>query len=210
MKIINVMASSVDGFIGAKPNESDVERQKVNISSKADHEHLLTMMESADAVVVGASSIRANCECLELLNKKNPDWYIFAQTELNKDMNFWDQKLIRRSIISSNQLPIHNTEVNFIHLPNKGTHQLVEGLLEVLKKKAYANVLLFGGGEVNSWFYEMGLVDELCLTIAPVIIASEEGSHFVSPKLPHPVSLRLKSFSEKSDFLFLNYKVSKI
>ena len=41
MKIINVMASSVDGFIGAKPNESDIERQKVNISSKVDHDHLL-------------------------------------------------------------------------------------------------------------------------------------------------------------------------
>ena len=36
---------------------------------------------------------------------------------------------------------------------------------------------------MNSWFYEMGLVDELCLTIAPVIMAAEKGSHFVTPKL---------------------------
>ena len=51
MKII-MSWHPVDGFIGAKPNESDIERQKVNISSKVDHDHLLAMIESADAVVV--------------------------------------------------------------------------------------------------------------------------------------------------------------
>ena len=59
MKIINVMASSVDGFIGAKPNESDIERQQVRISSKADHDHLLSLMKSADAIIVGASSVKS-------------------------------------------------------------------------------------------------------------------------------------------------------
>ena len=209
MKITNVMASSVDGFIGAKPNESDIERQQVRISSKADHDHLLSLMKSADAIIVGASSVRANSECLELINRENPHWYILAQSEIDQNMNFWTQKSIVRNIVSSNRIPTYSSDVNFIHIPTQSHLDLVDELVSQLRAKGYKKVLLFGGGEVNSWFYSRKLVDELYLTIAPVIIASAAGSHLINPALDKPVSLNLKHCKQEEDFLFLHYEVLK-
>ena len=209
MKIINVMASSVDSFIAAKPIESDEERQQIKISSKEDYEYLLETMKDADAIIVGASSIRANGECLELTDSTNPHWYILAQSELEADMHFWKQDKIKRTVVSTNTLPIYNESVNSMFFTGLSSLDMTAELMEHLKKQNFKKVLLFGGGEVNSWFYELSYVDELALTLAPVIVASESGSNFVNPKLSQPVPLSLLDVKQKAGFLFLRYQVSK-
>jgi riboflavin biosynthesis pyrimidine reductase len=65
MQIINVMASSIDGRIGLHDREGDAERQSIGLSGNADQNYLRTQIENADAIIVGATSIRANGECLD-------------------------------------------------------------------------------------------------------------------------------------------------
>ena len=209
MEIINVMAASVDSYIAAEPIESDEQRQKSLISCEEDHKHLLKLMKDSDAILVGASSIRANEECLELKNCDNPDWYIFTNSEIPSTYNFWQQNRIQRTLISTNSIKIHNAEVVKKEFLQADKDEMVHQTVKALKDKGYKRVLLFGGGMINSWFYRLNYVDSLVLTVAPVLIGAKNGSHLVDPELTHPVELSLESSKAVGSFLFLKYRVNK-
>src|SRR6478736_4235072 len=102
MQIINVMASSLDGRIGLHDREGDAERQSVGLSGNADQKYLRAQMQSADAIIVGATSIRANGECLDHPGRLGTSsaWYIFAQKPLPSHLPFWKQTHIPRILIS--------------------------------------------------------------------------------------------------------------
>jgi riboflavin biosynthesis pyrimidine reductase len=79
-----------------------------------------------------------------------------------------------------------------------------------LEDAGFERVLLFGGGHVNRMFYDAGLVDELCLTLCPLMLGSSDASSLVTPTLSRPVFFRLESSNKNGDLLFLNYSVHKV
>lgn len=103
--------------------------------------------------------------------------------------------------------------------PEKYSHAAVPGSLEFsnksprelvnrLERKGYREMLLAGGGEINALFLKSSLVDELHLTIEPVIFG--RGQALVADEKLE-VSLKLiavKKLNEKGT-LHLRYKVQK-
>ena len=69
--------------------------------------------------------------------------------------------------------------------------------------------LLFGGSEINRLFYAAGLVDQLILTVCPVIIAAQAAVGLVAPTLPAPVKLTLLASQPQGNLVFLTYNVQK-
>lgn len=206
MKIINVMASSLDGRIGATIIEGDEDRLKKGISSAEDQAHLRREIAQSDAIFVGASSIRANQECLHHLgaNGRPPTWYIFATSPIPKHFPFWQQNAIKRVILADKDLPIYNEQVS-LEIIQGGAANFAYRLAQAA---GHRRVLLFGGGIVNSWFYAEKLVDELVLTLAPKIIAFNEAPYLVEPTLPQPVGLKLVSSQVTESFVFLRYTIN--
>lgn len=208
MQIINVMASSLDGRIGLHDREGDAERQTVGLSGNADQRHLRAQMESADAIIVGATSIRANGECLDHPGRLGsaPAWYIFAQNPLPADIAFWKQTHIPRILISSQPLPIPvgSGVVNLVY----GAEDPALFLHAVLLQKKHEYCLLFGGGIINNWFYRQKLVDELRLTLAPLMIGQSAAPFLVAPELPNRVNFSLLASHSEESFVFLRYKVT--
>lgn len=208
MQIINVMASSIDGRIGLHDREGDAERQSVGLSGGADQNHLRTQIETADAIIVGATSIRANGECLDHPGAKGalPAWYIFAQNPLPPQISFWQQTHIPRFLVSPQALPIP---------VGSGVQNLIYGaedpalfLYEALQLRRHRQCLLFGGGIINNWFYRQKLVDELRLTLAPLFIGQSAAPFLVAPELPHKVKFSLLASHSEESFVFLRYKVT--
>ncbi|RYF44486.1 MAG: hypothetical protein EOO38_17805, partial [Cytophagaceae bacterium] len=204
---VNVMASSLDGRIGVHDKEGDAERLSVGMSNPDDQKHLRKQIEASDAVIVGASSIRANGSCLDHpgLNKTPPVWFIFAQKPLPETYEFWEQKHIRRVLVSQHALPI---------VPGSGVENLVFGSAEpsmflalYLRMQNFSRALLFGGGVVNSWFYNQQLVDELELTLAPMMIGKANAPYLVSPSLIEAKQFLLLSSQVSESFVFLSYSV---
>jgi riboflavin biosynthesis pyrimidine reductase len=78
-----------------------------------------------------------------------------------------------------------------------------------LEKCGYQRVLLFGGGVINRMFYDLGLVNELRLTVAPIFIGKASAPYLLAPDLKSSVRMRLLSCDVSSDsgFLFLRYGV---
>lgn len=207
MKIINVMASSLDGRIGIHDREGDAERLKVGMSNPGDQEHLRKLIESCDAIIVGASSIRANGICLDHpgKNSNSPVWFIFAQSLLPGSFAFWSQKHIRRVLVSASPLPL---------VEGSGVENLIYGsanpamfLALYLKIHSFNRALLFGGGVVNSWFYNQQLVDHLELTLAPMMIGKANAPYLVAPELTQAVQFLLDSSHASESFVFLSYSV---
>lgn len=69
------------------------------------------------------------------------------------------------------------------------------------------SLLLEGGPHINQPFLAAELVDELFLTIAPVITGSDESFSIVAGALPAPQKLHLLGALAGNEHLFLRYRV---
>lgn len=206
VKIVNVMAASVDGRIGVEKVEGDLDRQGRGLSSQADQAQLHGQIKMADAILVGASSIRANGECLDQPGRsgKPPIWIIFAKSEIPQDYPFWRQSHIPRVIISSEKIKSHDPEVEVIVCEDP-----VSESIRQLANRQCQRALLFGGGLINRWFYERKLVDELVLSLAPKIVGRSQAPFLLEPELTETVDLQLASSQVSENFVFLTYAVKK-
>jgi riboflavin biosynthesis pyrimidine reductase len=210
MHVINVMASSLDARIGAHMQEGDEERQIVGLSNAKDQALLRRHIEGTEAIIVGATSIHANRACLDHpgVGGMYPVWYIFARSPIPEHYEFWQQKHIPRVLVSADPLPI---------VPGSGVKNLLYRKAERatflhghMVSQGYKRALLFGGGVVNSWFYEQGLVNQLELTLAPLMIGRPDAPHLVAPQLSQAVQFLLVSSQVSESFVFLSYSVTPI
>lgn len=91
-----------------------------------------------------------------------------------------------------------------------GDEDPVAFVVRILRERGMEQVLLFGGGTMNRMFYEAGMVDELHVTICPLLVGSAEGVPLIEPGLSKVTKLTLKSVEPHGDLLFVRYLVSKI
>lgn len=207
--IVNVMATSLNGRIGAQSLESDAEREQLGLSHPVDRRFLFSEIHQSDAIIVGASSLRASGACIPEagLTGRPPTWYILAKNPLPADLPMWDQTDIPKVLVSPRPLPVPpqsqvRTEICDAENPARF-------VLDLLRQAGSRRALLFGGGIVNRFFYEEGLVDELKLTLSPLFIAGKGTPELISPELSHHVHFRLLSSHASESFVFLNYQVQK-
>lgn len=205
MKIINVMASSLDGRIAVQDAESDEQRQAVGLSGDADQEFLREQIQAADAVIVGARSVRANGGCFEA-GDGSPHWYVIGRSSIPGEMNFWRQTHLGRTIVSPHPLSMPAGNHGVTNLCPAGK-SLPVWLRDHLESRGFETVLLLGGGVINRMFYNAGVVDGLRLTLSPIIVGRSRAPHLVEPGLPRPVSLVLKSSLKTENFVFLDYEI---
>lgn len=208
MKIINVMASTLDGRIGAVSLESDAAREQLGISSAVDREVLRGEVAQSDAIIVGATSIRANGSALDWPGRRGrPHWYIMARTALEPNLEFWSQDSVPRTVVSPSAMnPPKNSDVTCLVCRDPNPAPFV---VERIRRQGFQRVLLFGGGFINQFFYNSQLVDELKLTLSPMFLGKAEGSFLVAPELHSPVRFTLISSMIKENYVFLNYLVRR-
>lgn len=216
LKIINIMLASVDGRIAFHRNESSSERTKNHFTCTADFERMRHLVAQCDVVFHGAHSIETEIGAFRVAdlrhNKEEPEWIIFTRSgEISFQSPFWKQTGIPKSLffVSSFNLseePILKVEEKEFHF---GTIKCllgnVTGILDYLKNKGSKKAALLGGGKLNTAFWENNLVDELYLTISPVVIGAEEAPQFVNSKSILRSRLVLKKCEVKENFVFLDY-----
>lgn len=200
------MAVSLDGASARHAGETDTERHVYGFGSSTDFDFLIETIQNADAVIVGKGSVEKN----GLIDTKcsdgsYPDWYVFTNSGFPKDHLVVKNK-VPVTLVSRDILPGHNYfyGAEKIIFADKNP---VDILLDELKRNGKKTVLLLGGGTLNTLFYKEQRVDELFLTLCPVILASGGAVDFVKPALPAPVKLVLKSSKVDGNLVFLKYKV---
>ena len=83
--------------------------------------------------------------------------------------------------------------------------------LGTLAERGFAQVLAEGGPTLNGQLAAAGLLDEVCLTLSPLLVGGDAkrilaGPGLSSPGMPGALQWRLCSLCEQDGFLFLRYR----
>jgi 2,5-diamino-6-(ribosylamino)-4(3H)-pyrimidinone 5'-phosphate reductase len=176
---------SIDGKISTRKNDSA-------ISSKLDLIRVHKLRSTVDGLMIGISTVLQDDPMLNVrystTAKKNPTRIIIdskARIPLNS-----------RIIESSNKIQTiiavtHDASSRKIkELQKKGAQVLVYGngkvnlrnLFKQLEKMGLKKIIVEGGGEINWSVLKLGLVDELVVTISPVVIGGRDAITLVEGK----------------------------
>ena len=176
---------SIDGKISTRKNDSA-------ISSKLDLVRVHKLRSTVDGLMIGISTVLDDDPMLNVrystTGKKNPTRIIIdskARIPLNS-----------RIIESSNKIQTiiavtHDASSRKIkELQKKGAQVLVYGngkvnlrnLFKQLEKMGLKKIIVEGGGEINWSVLKLGLVDELVVTISPVVIGGRDAITLVEGK----------------------------
>jgi dihydrofolate reductase len=100
------------------------------------------------------------------------------------DASSWPYKGKPYWVLSSRDLPLFEGDDIDIRIANAPVAELHE---EIAAAAGDRNVWVVGGGNVASQYAEAGLLDELLLTVVPVVIGS--GKPLFEDRLPAPMQL---------------------
>lgn len=176
---------SIDGKISTRENDSA-------ISSKLDLVRVHKLRSTVDGIMIGISTVLEDDPMLNVrystTGMKNPTRIIIdskARIPLNS-----------RIIDSSNKIQTiiavtHNASSRKINeIQKKGAQVLVYGngkvnlrnLFQQLEKMGLKKIIVEGGGEINWSVLKLGLVNELVVTISPVVIGGRDAKTLVEGK----------------------------
>ena len=185
MYVILNAAMSIDGKISTRKNDSA-------ISSKLDLVRVHKLRSTVDGIMIGISTVLGDDPMLNVrysaTGTKNPTRIIIdskARIPLNS-----------RIIESSNKIQTiiavtHNASSRKIkEIQKKRAQVLVYGngkvnlrnLFQQLEKMGLKKIIVEGGGEINWSVLKLGLVNELVVTISPVVIGGRDAKTLVEGK----------------------------
>lgn len=185
MYVILNAAMSIDGKISTRKNDSA-------ISSKLDLVRVHKLRSTVDGIMIGISTVLGDDPMLNVrystTGTKNPTRIIIdskARIPLNS-----------RIIESSNKIQTiiavtHNASSRKIkEIQKRGAQVLVYGngkvnlrnLFQQLEKMGHKKIIVEGGGEINWSVLKLGLVNELVVTISPVVIGGRDAKTLVEGK----------------------------
>ena len=218
------MAMSADGKI------ANADRSLSTFGSSRDHEHLLDLRAKADAVMCGARTADSASVTLGPggskyqrrrvragLQQYNLRIIVSGSGSIDLDAKVFQRRFSPIIILTSQRAPKSKIAV----LKRAADAVGVFGEREVALKRAMSwlrrewsvkRLLCEGGGKLNMAMLRAGLVDELHLTICPIILGGRnaptlaDGVGFES--LAKAATLQLKSRRRVGDELFLRYLIS--
>ncbi|BBH52178.1 dihydrofolate reductase family protein [Fluviispira sanaruensis] len=220
LTIINIMAASVDGKISAHKLESTEDRNQSGLVCNEDFLRMRKLVATCDAVFLGARTLSTEKGAFRVANltpkQAEPEWIVFTRSgEISFSHEFWQQKNIPKSIFFVSSF--NKSDEPFLKIEEKqfpfATINCylgnIIGLLQYLKEKNYKKIALLGGGELNAAFWEQKLVDELFITISPIIIGNKNAPALISSETILKSILECEKVSQSGDFIFIDYKVKK-
>lgn len=214
------MAMSMDGKIATKS------RGPMKLGTRADSLRMSELRAQNDAVINGAGTFRAYPFPLLVKSPKlvrrrmrrgqsahpisaivSSDLRIPRRTPWEKSSSterwvFCGSKASRRS-----QLSFEKNGVKVIRC--RGPRPSPEEILHAFSGARVKKVLLEGGGDFNASFLEAGLIDQVHLTLAPLVIGGRESPSWIQGQgyaLGSFPRFRLKSAKRVKDELFLTYR----
>lgn len=165
-----VCATSIDGKI------ADFTRAPTRIASKRDRLFLHDRLRVSDATMFGAGTLRALQSGLYLeADPKNELTQIVVsrRNSFDRNMPFFREGNSQRWLVTS-EPPSNETkslfdEVFFTVTPENGQIDWV-GVLAQMRSRGVQRICCGGGGELSASLIQQNVVDEIRLTIAPLVI----------------------------------------
>lgn len=111
---------------------------------------------------------------------------------------------LRIAVFSSEGLSLPSVDAQLVQV---GTTSPIEVLRHLRQEFNVRSLLLEGGPHLNTPFFAAELIDELFLTVAPVLIGNDDPFPIIAGPLPRNQKLHLMSAFTGDEHLFLRYRV---
>ncbi|HVW35008.1 MAG TPA: pyrimidine reductase family protein [Acidimicrobiia bacterium] len=192
------MISSVDGSAAADGRSGA-------LGGPADHRVFHTLRSLADVVLVAAGTVRTE----NYGPGPVPIAVVSGSLRLDWERPFFTAATHRPIVVTSAAAPRAGLEQagRVADVITAGDDDVdLATALKALGDKGFRAVLAEGGPSLNGALAAAGLLDELCLTVSPLVISGAAGRIVRGPVLSPPARLTLRSACEEDGFLFLRYR----
>ncbi len=206
-------AMTLDGKIATYTGES-------SISSEKDKERVHALRASVDAVLVGSNTVLVDDPRLDVRYVVGRDpLKVVVDGALRIPLNsrlvtLYPQKLVigcTEKADPTKAMELEKRGVRLIYC-GKGEHVDLTLFFEKLYEMGAARVMVEGGGELSWHLLKRGLIHEIQLTIAPIIVGGRlaktpvEGEGF--PEIRGGIRLKLVSVERIQEEVVLRYYVA--
>jgi riboflavin biosynthesis pyrimidine reductase len=175
------------------------------LGGKADQALFALLRRMADVVLVAAGTVRAERYGPSTV----PVAVVTRSCRLDWDSRFFTTPVARPLVVTVATAPAEAraraAEVADVVVAGEHDVDLVEAV-GALGARGFRAVLSEGGPILNAQLTAAGLLDELCLTLSPLLVGGDAKRLLAGPLLPGPPALRLVSACEEDGFLFLRYR----
>lgn len=211
MFIFSNLATSLDGKIATRS------RELFPLGTPYDRKHMLVLRKKCDAILMGASTLRAwrrpclagkkelqpiNVVVSSRLEGISPSWPFFKDPKLKRIL-FFTEKIPAAKLTSFEK----SSEVIRLAQPSKN-RPLAKQIVQVLRELKVKRLLVEGGGGIMWDFVSHNLLDELHLTLTPRILGGIDSPTLVDGRgfEPHDVvNYRLERCKRLQNELYLTY-----
>jgi riboflavin biosynthesis pyrimidine reductase len=175
------------------------------LGGPADHRLFAALRSLADVVLVAAGTVRAETYGPGAL----PIAVVSGSLRLDWDTPFFTAAAHRPIIVTSGQAPAEAmkraADVADVLVAGDAAVDLARAV-ELLGERGFAHVLAEGGPSLNGALAGAAVLDELCLSFAPRLVAGDAKRILTGPALAPPPELTLHSLCEEDGYLFLRYR----
>jgi riboflavin biosynthesis pyrimidine reductase len=193
------MIASVDG-------STALDGRSGGLGGPADRKVFSALRSLADLVLVAAGTVRAEHYGPGAL----PIAVVSGSLQLDWDAPFFTAATHRPIVVTHRRAPADQAV-----RASRAADVLVAGESSVdlalavglLGERGFRHVLAEGGPSLNGALAGVGLLDELCLSLAPRLASGDAKRILAGPPLTPPPGLTLHSLCEEDGYLFLRYRL---
>ncbi|HEY2429167.1 MAG TPA: pyrimidine reductase family protein [Acidimicrobiales bacterium] len=203
-------AASVDGRSGA-------------LGGPADKAMVATLRTLADVILVGAGTARAEgygpARLTPAARALRRDWgtrpvppiaVVTRSCRLDWDSAFFTEAEERPLVVTTSSAAAGErrraAEVADVIVAGSDDVDLAGALAE-LAGRGHTNVIAEGGPQLAGQLATAGLLDEVCLTLAPLLTVGRAGRILMGAVLSPPDPMELRNVLEADGYLFLRYRL---
>lgn len=209
------MVASLDGAVA-------VDGRSGGLAGEADQKLFQALRTFADVILVGAGTVRAERygppatdSAERAMRESHAAWPVARvavatrSASLDYSGRLFTEPTSRPLLLTTTSAPdervSHAREV--ADVVEAGDDELdLDTALRALGEVGARVVLCEGGPHLNGSLLSAGLVDELCLTVSPLLVSGGADRIVAGDALPDPLGLELLHVLEDDGFLFLRYR----
>jgi riboflavin biosynthesis pyrimidine reductase len=190
-------------FISSIDGAATVDGRSGGLGTPADHRLFELLRRTTDAVLVGAGTVRSEGYVDLRVSDESAAWrvargmpahpvfvIVSGSLDLDPASDIFSRAPVMPVIVTIGRHDASAFE-GLAHIIVAGDERLdVEAMLTALRSMGLARILNEGGPSLFASLLEAGVVDELRLTVSPMVVGGD-GKHITGGELSTPVEARL-------------------
>jgi riboflavin biosynthesis pyrimidine reductase len=175
------------------------------LGGPADQALFAVLRSQADVVLVAAGTVRAEHYGPLTL----PVAVVSRSCRLAWDSPFFTAATAQPIVVTVAEAPARERKkaVDVADVIIAGERDVdLAAALGALAERGFGRVLAEGGPSLNGQLAAAGLLDEVCLTLSPLLVGGDAKRILAGPSVPGAQRWRLRSLCEQDGFLFFRYR----